>query len=143
MMKKLLLTFIATVAAVAAAQTQQQTSIKVDGKDYTITEFPGRTTHLVQLSGPEGAAMVSVQNGKITSYINPPGGGGQQDLINKVWNAYQDRKNGNPAANNNAAPPPAVTPPPAGAPASAGLTVDGVISLIEAGISDDLVIAKI
>jgi hypothetical protein len=83
---------------------QQQTSVKVDDKDYTVTEFPGRSMHMVQLSGPEGAAMVTVQNGKITAYISPPGGGGKQDLINKVWGAYQDQKKGNAVANSNATP---------------------------------------
>jgi hypothetical protein len=104
MMKKLFSTIIATVAIVAPAHAQQQTSVKVDGKDYTVTEFPGRSMHMVQLSGPEGSAMVSVQNDKISAYISPPGGGGQQDLINKVWNAYQDQKKGNAVANNNATP---------------------------------------
>jgi hypothetical protein len=137
-MKKLLSTVVATVAVVAAAQAQQQTSVKVDGKDYTVTEFAGRSMHMVQLSGPEGSAMVSVQDGKIKAYISPPGGGGQQDLIDRVWNAYQGHKNGNAAANSNAA-----GPPSAGTPSAAGLTVDGVISLIGAGISDDLIIAKI
>jgi hypothetical protein len=137
-MKKLLSTVVATVAAVAASQAQQQTSVKVDGKDYKVTEFPGRSMHMVQLSGSEGSAMLSVQNGKITAYISPPGGGGQLDLINRVWSAYQDHKSGNAVANSNVA-----GHPSAGTPSSAGLTVDGVISLIDAGISADLIIAKI
>jgi hypothetical protein len=103
-MKKPFSTVATMIAVVAPALAQQQTSVKVDDKDYTVTEFPGRSMHMVQLAGPEGAAMVSVQNGKITAYISPPGGGGKQDLINKVWNAYQDQKKGNAVANSNAAP---------------------------------------
>jgi len=94
---------LAATAMVAHAQTQSQ--IKVDGKDYTVTEFAGRTSHLAQLAGPEGTAMVSVDNsGKITAILSPPGGGGQQDLITKVWAAYQNQKNSGNAANANATP---------------------------------------
>jgi len=139
-MKKLLSSVVATVAVVAAAQAQQQTSVKVDGKDYTVTEFPGRSIHMVQLSGPEGAITGMANQGKLT-IVSPPVGtltADQRSLVDKVWTAYQDHKNGNAAANSNAA-----GPPSAGTPSSAGLTVDGVISLIDAGISADLIIAKI
>jgi hypothetical protein len=84
-----------TTAIVAPANAQmQQISVKVDDKDYTVTEMRGgRAGHMVQLAGPEGAAMVMVNNdNKITAYISPPGGGGQQDLINKVWAAYLEKK---------------------------------------------------
>lgn len=148
MMKKVVSTVVATVAIIAAAQAQQQTQVQVDGKNYTITEFPqGRSrfaaTHMVSLSGPGGTAMVSVdKNGKITAILSPPGGQlngvDYTPIINQVWNAYQAQKNGAAAANSNAP-----GPPSAGTRSSAGLTVDGVISLIDAKISDDLIIAKI
>jgi hypothetical protein len=117
MMKELFSTVAATVAVIASIsvaasiQAQQQTRITVDGKDYTVTEFSSprgpQAMHMVQLADVQTglSAMVSVQNGKITAYISPPGGGGQQDLINKVWDAYQAQKNGNSAANSGAAPP--------------------------------------
>ncbi len=72
-----------------------QTTVKLDGKDYTVTEMPaGRSpAHMVQLAGPEGTAMVQVNNDhKITAYLSPPGGGGQKDLIDKVWAAYLEQK---------------------------------------------------
>lgn len=138
-MKKLLLTVVTTVAVVALAQAQQQTSVKVDGKNYIIMEFPqGRfaATHMVSLSGPAGTAMVSVdKNSKITAIISPPGGQlngvDYTPIIKQVWTAYQAQRNGN------------ATNPASQAPSSAALTVDGVISLIDAKISDDLIIAKI
>lgn len=65
---------------------------------------------MVQLAGPEGAAMVMVDpNNKITAYISPPGGGGQQDLIKKVWEAYLETKGATPPAA------PALSPAPADA----------------------------
>lgn len=94
----------ATVSYVLPVQAQQQTRITVDSKDYTVTEFTSprgpQAMHLVQFADVQTglSAMVSVQNGKITAYISPPGGGGQQDLINKVWKTYQDQKAGNAAS---------------------------------------------
>src|ERR1700733_1832204 len=90
---------IAILVPAAIAQ-MTQVSVRVDNKDYTVTEMRGgRASHMVQLAGPEGAAMVMVDNdNKITAFISPPGGGGQQDLINKVWAAYLAQKNGTAAA---------------------------------------------
>jgi hypothetical protein len=91
---------ISTAAIVVPAANAQMTqvSVKVDDKDYTVTEMRGSRAgqgHMVQLAGPEGAAMVMVDNNnKITAYISPPGGGGKQDLINKVWAAYLEKKTG-------------------------------------------------
>ncbi len=95
---------ITAIALVHTLQAQTQSKVTVDGKDYTVTEFPGRSMHMVQLTDNQTqlSAMVSVQNGKITAYISPPGGGGQQDLINKVWKAYEAAKGGTAA--NSAAP---------------------------------------
>ena len=131
---------LALVAMIAPAQAQQQTQIQVDGKNCTITEFPqGRfaATHMVSLSGPEGTAMISVdKNSKITAIISPPGGQlngvDYTPIIKQVWAAYQAQRNGN-----------ATSPPASQPPSPAALTVDGVISLIDAKISDDLIIAKI
>jgi hypothetical protein len=51
---------------------------------------------MFQLAGPEGTAMVMVNNdNKITAFISPPGGGGQQDLINKVWGVCLSQKSAN------------------------------------------------
>ena len=75
----------ATTAIIAPANAQiQQTAVKVDNKDYTVTEMRGgRTGHMVQLAGPEGTAMVMINNdNNITAYKSPPGGGGLQDFIN-------------------------------------------------------------
>jgi hypothetical protein len=103
MMKKLLSTVVATVVIVAPAQAQQGSQVvKVDGKDYTVTEMLGRTMHMVQLSGPEGSAMISVNNqNQITMYASPPGGGtpSQKSMIDNVWKAYVAQKTGNAAAN--------------------------------------------
>jgi hypothetical protein len=105
MMKRLFSTVVATVVIIASASAQQPTQVKVDGKDYTVTEMPGRTMHMVQLSGPEGTAMVMVNNqNQITMYSNPPGGGSFKSLIDQVWDAYLKVKSGDAAANNNAAP---------------------------------------
>jgi hypothetical protein len=109
MMNKLFSTVAATVALVAPAPAQQQTSINVDGKNYTVTEYPqGRfaPTHMVQLSGPDGTAMISVdKNNKITAIISPPGGQyngvDYRPVINQVWDALQAQRSGNAA---NAAP---------------------------------------
>lgn len=95
-------TLAAAIAMIVPAITAQMTqvSVRVDNKDYTVTEMRGgRASHMVQLAGPEGTAMVMVDNdNKITAFISPPGGGGQQDLINKVWAAYLAQKNGTTAA---------------------------------------------
>jgi hypothetical protein len=48
-----------------SANAQDQTSVKVAEKEYTVTELPGGARHMVQLSGPEGAAMVMVMKDKI------------------------------------------------------------------------------
>ena len=109
-MKVLFSASVATVALVAAAQAQQS-KVTVDGKDYTVNELPGRTMHMVQLSDPQSglSAMISVNNqGGIVMYASPAGGGtpDQKALIDKVWAAYQDQKNGTAAAHN----PPAATP---------------------------------
>jgi len=110
-MKKLFSTIVATVAVFAPAQAQQQTSVKVDGKDYTVTEYQGgRSGHMVSLTGPDGTAMVSVNNkNEIVAFISPPGGiapngSDYKPLINQVWTAYLGQKNGNAVANNNATP---------------------------------------
>jgi hypothetical protein len=92
------------------ANAQVQTSVKVADKDYTVTEFPGATRHMVQLAGPEGAAMVTVANDKITAYINPPGGGAFKALIDQVWAAYQAQKAGAPAGQQASNAPPADDP---------------------------------
>ncbi len=103
-MKKLFSAIVATVAIFAPAQAQQQTSIKVDGKDCIVTEYQGgRSGHMVSLTGPDGTAMISVNNaGKIVAYISPPGGiyngSDMKPLINQVWAAYLDQKNGNGAS---------------------------------------------
>src|SRR5208283_5419706 len=110
-MKKLFSAIVATVAVFAPAQAQQQTSVKVDGKDYTVTECQGgRSGHMVSLTGPDGTAMVSVNNkNEIVAFISPPGGiapngSDYKPLINQVWTAYLGQKNGNAVANNNATP---------------------------------------
>jgi hypothetical protein len=55
---------------------------------------------MVQLAGPQGAALISVdRNNKIISYLNPPGGGEYKALIDKVWAAYLDQKAGSASAN--------------------------------------------
>jgi hypothetical protein len=101
----------ATTAIVAPANAQiRQTSVKVDNMDCTVTEMPaGRSpTHLVQLAGPAGAAMISVdRENKITAYLSPPGGGEYKPLIDKVWAAYLDQKNGGASTNSTPAPAPA------------------------------------
>ena len=62
---------LALVAVISPAQAQNQTKVAVDGKDYTVTEYPhGRfaPTHMVSLSGPAGSAMITVdKDGKIAA----------------------------------------------------------------------------
>jgi hypothetical protein len=80
--------------SVASAQITQ-TTVKVDGQDCTVTEMRGgrSPTHMVQLAGPAGTAMVQVdKDNKITAYLSPPGGGAYKDLIDKVWAAYLEQK---------------------------------------------------
>lgn len=86
--------FVCLLALASFAAGQSQTSVKVNDKEYTVTEFQGRSSHMVQFSGPEGSAMVTVSKDKITAYINPPGGGAFKDLIDQVWTAYQAQKSG-------------------------------------------------
>jgi hypothetical protein len=91
--------FLALVAILAPVQAQTQTKVAVDGKDYTVTELPGRTMHMVQLSGPEGTAMIAINTqNQITMYLNPPGGGAYKSLIDEVWGAYIKQKSGNAAS---------------------------------------------
>lgn len=98
-MKKLFSAIVVTVAIVASAQPQQQTSVKAGGKDYIVTEYQaGRSPHMVSLTGPDGTAMVSVNSkNEIITYISPPGGiyngSDMKPLINQVWAAYLDQKN--------------------------------------------------
>jgi hypothetical protein len=84
------------IVAPAANAQMTQSSVRVDSKDYTVTEMRGGRAgqgHMVQFAGPEGTAMVMVNNdNEITALISPPGGGGQQDLINKVWGVYLGQK---------------------------------------------------
>ncbi len=114
----------ATAATAPAADAQiTQSDVKVDNKDYTVTVISaGRPshspTHMVAFDGPEGRAMVSVDNeNKITAFIYLAGGPGQKDIVNKVWAAFLAQTNGTPdqnAAPQNAAPgerPAAITPP--------------------------------
>src|SRR5271157_5683463 len=104
-MKEPFAIIVATVAIIAPAQAQQQSQVKVDGKDYTVNEMFGLTLRMVQLSGPELSAMVQVNNqNQITMYANPPAGGtpSQKTLIDNVWKAYVAQKSGNAVANNNA-----------------------------------------
>ena len=117
-MKKLFSTIVATVAVVAAAQNpadaaraqlaarngnassqMTQTTLKVDDKNYTVTEMAGgRSGHMVSLAGPDGTAMVSVNDkNEIVAYISPaggiaPNGSDYKPLINQVWAAYLDQK---------------------------------------------------
>jgi len=98
---------LALVVIIAPAHAQNPTTITLDGKNYTVTELPGRTMHMVQLAGPEGTAMVMVNNqNQITMYANPPGGGDYKSLIDNVWKAYVDQKNGTAAKAPGAAPAP-------------------------------------
>jgi hypothetical protein len=110
------------------AQSPTQTSIKLNDKDYTVTEFNGRTSHMVQLSGPEGQAMVSVANGKITAYLSPPGGGPYKDLIDQLWAAYQAQKSGSPVGQQAASTTPADDPN-----AARRAQVDALIAQRQAG----------
>lgn len=90
-MKKLLSVVALSLAMVA--QAQQQTTLKLEGKSYVITDYQRPSgQHMVMLSGPEGNAMISVQNDQILAYINPPGGGAYKTLIDKVWAAYLAKK---------------------------------------------------
>lgn len=95
------------------ARTQMtQAPVEVDGKHYTVTEYPGGPSgHMVSFTGPDGTAMVSVdKNSKIATYISPSGGNAPdgrdfKPLINQVWTAYLDQKNQAAAANSNTAAP--------------------------------------
>jgi hypothetical protein len=87
---------------------------------------------MVMLSGPAGNAMVQVDGDKITAYISPPGGGAYKAVIDKVWNGYLASKGGATARDSSAS-----------GSSGAGLTVDGVVAMLQAGISSDLVITKI
>jgi hypothetical protein len=92
----------AATALVTVANAQiQQTTIKVDNKDVTVTEMRGgRSSHMVQFAGSDGTAMIMVDNNnKITAYMSPPGGGEYKPLIDKIWAAYLDQKNGSASAN--------------------------------------------
>jgi hypothetical protein len=86
----------------AAANAQiQQTSVKIGNIEYTVTEMPaGRSpAHMVELTGPEGTAMVQVnRENKITAYLNPPGGGEYKAQIDELWAAYLKQKNGGASA---------------------------------------------
>lgn len=119
------------------AQAQQQTTLKLEGKSYVITDYQRPSgQHMVMLSGPEGNAMISVQNDQILAYINPPGGGAYKTLIDKVWAAYLAKKNGGDATGSSGA-------PSASGGTSSGVSVDGVVSMLNAGISSDVIVAKI
>jgi hypothetical protein len=130
-MKKLFSVAVLSVAVLAHVQAQEQSTLNLEGKSYTITDYQSRSgKRSVMISGSEGNAMVIVQDNKIVAYISPPGGGAYKALIDKVWNAYLSRKNGGAAAHDNGG-------------AAAGVTVDGVVSMLEAGISSDVIVAKI
>ncbi len=131
----------AVIVVPAAASAQMtQVSVKVDNKDYTVTEMRGgRAGHMVQLAGPEGTAMVMVDNdNKITAFISPPGGGGQQDLISKVWAAYLAQKHetapaGTPPKNDSPDPNAALRAQAAAITAQAQQRANGTISLVPGG----------
>jgi hypothetical protein len=97
-MKKLFPAVLATIAVFASAQVQQ-TSVKLDGKNYIVTEYQGgRSGHMVSFTGPDGTAMISVSaKDEIISFISPPGGiapngTDYKPLVNQVWTAYLAQK---------------------------------------------------
>jgi hypothetical protein len=113
---------VATATIVApAANAQTQTTFKVDGASWTVTEYPTPalpskvakliTSHTAMisgiLSGQQAMAMIRVSDlannkNEITAIISPPGGivpdGTPQGkdyrpLIGQVWDAYLRQKN--------------------------------------------------
>jgi len=132
-MKKLfLLVVFLSVAAIASAQ--KQSTLTWEGKSYVVTEYPPPIPghqQMVMISGSAGNAMLYVLNGKIQVYVNPPGGGPYKTQIDQIWAAYLGGKGKNVAGAD------------AETSSASGLTVDGVVSMLSAGLSSDLVVAKI
>jgi len=92
---------VTAATAVTAIAQVQQTSVTINNVQYTVTEMPaGRSpAHMVQLAGPEGAAMVQVdRDNKITAYLSPPGGGQYKAQIDALWAAYLAQKKGSASA---------------------------------------------
>ncbi len=102
-MQRLIAIVVAATAAAALAQAQQQTLVKVDGKDYAVTEFSrGRMLQFTDTTNGQ-SAMVSVQGNNYT-VLSPPGGYfngvDYNPVIKKAFDAYEALKSG--TANSNA-----------------------------------------
>jgi len=76
----------------------KEDTVSWDGNNYLVTEMPGtRAGHRVSFTGPEGQALVLVNDqNKITMYMSPPNGvANGKDYkpgIEQVWAAYLDKK---------------------------------------------------
>jgi hypothetical protein len=125
-----------TAAQTQAAQPGMPAGVTIvpyvyKGKSFEIRLYQGQLLMVAQ----NGMPVVMYSRGTVHPLSNDPA---VVSLAEEAAKAYQA---GAPSGAANGAG--TAGPPSAGTQSSAGLTVDGVISLIQAGISDDLIIAKI
>lgn len=87
------------VAGGSRCMAQEQTTVKVDDKDYTVTSLSrGR---MFQITTPDGRTAMIMPTASAYNIISPPNGVyngiDYKPQIAKIWKAYQDQKGGTTA----------------------------------------------
>jgi hypothetical protein len=130
------------------AQFRHKSSFtEIKWQDYTFKFLPGNRMAQVIDSNNHVIGTIIDQGGDLQ--LLPTVTGDEADKLQKSFQAWKDSggeaavgykatKPSTPAASASA-----VSPSAAGATAKPGLTVDGVISMLQAGISDDVIIEKV
>ena len=121
-----------------AGRRSSFTEIKWD--DYTFRFLPGN--QMAQVLDANGHVIGTILDSGGDLKLLPTVTGADAEKLAKSFQAWKD-SGGEAALGYKVAKPPSGSGPTAGSTAKPGLTVDGVISMLEAGISDDLIIEKI
>jgi hypothetical protein len=131
---------LATVCAQTkpAGRRSQFTEIKWD--DYTFKFLPGN--QMAQVLDANGHVIGTILDQGGDLKLLPTVTGADAEKLAKSFQAWKD-SGGEAALGYKVAKPPADSAPAAASSSKSGLTVDGVISMLQAGISDDLIIEKI
>jgi len=114
------------------------TEIKWD--DYTFKFLPGN--QMAQVLDANGHVIGTILDQGGDLRLLPTVTGADADKLAKSFQAWKD-SGGEAALGYKVTKPPSGSAPAASSSAKPGLTVDGVISMVQAGLSDDLIIEKI
>jgi hypothetical protein len=121
-----------------AKRPGQFTEIKWE--DYTFKFLPGN--QMAQVIDANGHVIGTILDSGGELKLLPTVTGADAEKLTKSFQAWKD-SGGEAALGYKPAKPALATAPATASPAKPGLTVDGVISMVQAGLSDDLIIEKI